>query len=200
MSYNYKIKDSFNFQISLIISLIIIILFFYIFPDIKIPGELQKSNFEVKIYIEDIPITKQRTEAKKPPKNIKPEIAIPIPVEIEEIKEIDEENKEIVIADVEKEQLGNVSNETVEVSAKPILEVYPEFGSSNCNGVVKLLLLITSIGNVGEVRVLENTTVNSECAELAKQAAMKSKWLPAKIDNRNVNSWVTKIYKLNTNH
>ena len=78
MSYNYKSKDSFNFQISLIISLIIIILFFYIFPVIKIPGELQKSNFEVKIYIEDIPITKQRTEAKKPPEIVKPEIAIPL--------------------------------------------------------------------------------------------------------------------------
>lgn len=148
--------------------------------------------------MEDVPLTRQESKRRARPRIVQPEIPIPIPSEIEDLEELtDEKLSKQQESEIDKSITAQISNATAEIPARPILEVYPEVISLPCKGVVKLLLLVSDRGRVEEVKIIENTTGNIKCAEIAKQAARKSKWIPAKVDKKSVNSWVTKIYKLN---
>jgi TonB family protein len=86
-----------------------------------------------------------------------------------------------------------------ETPARPILEVYPDVSGFFCKGFVHLLLLVNEKGNIESAEVIQNSTGSNQCGEMAVEAAKKSQWMPASVDNKSVSSWVEKIYKFNIN-
>jgi hypothetical protein len=180
------------FKFSLIASLSIMTILFYLFPKFKTIYFRQAHTIEADIYVSDIPVTRQPAEKIKPPP-MRPNGFIPIPGdEIEFPEEID------ISGSGRNTLLGEVSlGIPAEVPAKPILEIYPQVSGVTCKGIVRLLLLVDKSGRVTEVEMVENTTSSSRCLELAMNAARKSEWLPASVDGKKVNSWVMKVFKFN---
>jgi hypothetical protein len=142
--------------------------------------------------VSDIPQTSQSKRLIKPPP-ARPSGYIPIPTDNPDFPQ------EIILSDIP----GTVnSNEMVnavspEVPAKSLLEVYPSTLGVTCKGYVRVLLLINKTGRVESVEILENTTAADTCVALVREAALKSHWIPAKVKNEAVNSWVVKTYKFN---
>lgn len=179
-------------KISLIISLSIIIVLFYSFPKFGRLAKSRTNTIQIEVYISDIPVTQQPKD-KRLPVPQKPKGYIPVPG-------IDEE----LPAELNILQSKGIVSGTnvpmgvpVEIAAKPILEIYPQVSGVTCKGVIRLLLLVNRFGRIESVEILENTTSSKHCLKLAIQAAKKSRWIPAKVNNEIVDSWVTKIYKFN---
>jgi hypothetical protein len=84
-----------------------------------------------------------------------------------------------------------------ETPPKPILEVYPTVSGLSCTGYIRLLLLVNKNGSAESIEIIENTTQADTCLSLTIEAVRKSRWIPAKIDKKAVDTWVTKTYKFN---
>jgi len=181
------------FKISLIISLIFITLLLYLFPKFDKLPDLRKQKIKIEIYVSDIPQTKQKSQIALLPR--KPYGVIPIPSETDELPE--------EITTPGSDDSGSITGNLLtaggppEIPAKPILEVYPNVSGVDCKGYVRLLLLINKLGRTETIEVLENTTLSNECLSLVINAVKRNLWIPAKVDNKPVKSWVTKTYKFN---
>jgi TonB family protein len=173
------------------ISLGILTLVFYVFPKFASITEERRQKIKIKLFVSDIPQTRQTHDSRTPPP--KPSGVIPV------AGEEDEFPKEISI----RHELGISSGDPLaagippEIAAKPVLEVYPNVSGVTCKGYVRLLLLINEQGRVELIEVLENSTRIDQCQKLAIEAAKKSRWIPAKVNEKSVDSWVTKTYKFN---
>ncbi len=181
-----------RFKISLITSLFLLTILFYFFPRFVELGKVDKTPVNVKIYVNEVPITSQ-PKPLPPRRPGKPEAAIPVPGD--ETKLPDEFVINELPGNVETEQFA--AGIPPEIPARPLLEVYPNVKGSSCKGYIRLLLLVNLHGRIGAVEVLENTTVDENCLDMAKKAAFSSRWMPAKVKNKPVESWVTKVYKFN---
>lgn len=181
-----------RFKISLIISLLFFILLFYLFPKFTPPRRLERSRLHLEIYVSDIPLTRQNLASRKLPPR-RPEQALPVVGGETAFPE----DVEIPELSGEGEKTPFVSGKPVEEPAKPLLDVYPDVSGTPCKGIVRLLLLVNYLGKIESVEVVENTTGSQKCLKLAVQAAKKSRWLPARVNHKPVNSWVPKVYKFN---
>ncbi len=83
------------------------------------------------------------------------------------------------------------------IPPKPILEVYPTVSGLSCSGYIRLLLLVNKNGVAESIEIIENTTQLDTCLTLAVEAARKSRWIPAKVEKKAGDTWVTKTYKFN---
>jgi len=147
----------------------------------------------VEIYVSDIPQTTQKRGRPLPPQ--RPVSGVPVAVDDADLPE------EIPFEDltgltIENEGVGGVLAEN---PARPILEVYPDVSGITCKGFIRLLLLVNEKGKIESVEVIQNSTGSQKCGELSAEAAKKSQWMPARVDNKPVSSWVEKIYKFNIN-
>ena len=178
----------------LLLTLFLFALIFYFYPRIEkmIPKSI--SIFQVEIYVSDIPQTLQQVKS-TPPKPAKPYGSIPIPAETMDLPE------EISLSKLPGKELSDdiPIGIMAEIPPKPLFEVYPSISGVTCKGQVSLLLLVNKNGHTENVEVLENTTLQDTCLKVAIEAAQKSRWLPAKVNEEPVNSWITKIYKFDIN-
>jgi outer membrane biosynthesis protein TonB len=181
------------FKISLIVSLFFMITLFYLWPRFTALPFHRSAELKVDIFVSDIPVTRQPEKRMKPPP-LRPNGFIPVPGNETELPD------EIAISGSgENTLLGEIpSGLPAEIPAKPILEIYPQVSGVTCKGTVRLLLLVNKSGRVTEVEMVENTTASQECLELAREAAKKSEWLPARANGKEVDSWVIKVFKFNT--
>lgn len=181
-----------TFKFALILSLFIWVVFFYLFPKFKMISPSEEKRIDIKIYVSDIPQTLQKNNATSPPP-AKPYGFIPIPAEEADFPE------EITFSTIpgSGKATSFASGIAPEVPPKPILEVYPTVSGVSCSGHIRLLLLVNKNGIVESFEIVENTTQTDTCVALAIEAAKKSRWIPAKVNNRAVDSWVTKTYKFN---
>lgn len=191
----YKIKEELykrTFKIALIASLLLLTIFFYLFPKFTKLSNPESKTIDIKIYVSDIPKTNQKKKATVPPP-AKPYGFIPVPAEEADFPE------EISLS---KFPGTGLSQETVigiapEIPPKPILEVYPTVSGLSCSGYIRLLLLVNKNGVAESIEIIENTTQLDTCLTLAIEAAKKSRWIPAKVSKKAVDTWVTKTYKFN---
>jgi hypothetical protein len=191
----YKSKEDFykrSFKVSLIASLFLLTIIFYIFPKFAKLSNREDKIIDIKIYVSDIPKTNQRKTAAAPPP-AKPYGFIPIPVEEADFPE------EISLSKFPGTGLSqeNVIGIAPEIPPKPILEVYPTVSGLSCSGYIRLLLLVNKNGIAESIEIIENTTQLDTCLNLAIMAARKSRWIPAKVNKKSVDTWVTKTYKFN---
>jgi len=182
-----------SLRVGLVIALLLLNILFYVFPGFRQKKEAGSTRVDVRIYVNDIPITKQVHQRPVRVRQKLLSLAIPVPSETEEFPE------ELTL-DVSKTTIGIEGDmprfaKNVEIQAKPLLEIYPNVKSLKCNGKVKVLMLVNVKGIVEQAEIVENTTGSKACAQEARRAALQSKWIPAKADNKFVTSWVEKTYK-----
>jgi TonB family protein len=186
---------------AIVISLGLVVILLLFFPTMKLAKKKEYApGFSTTIVAEDIPITRQGTYRKQ---TIQP--AIPIPSQDQKLSEDTtiektEINYEIPGSSDGSSQGGAASLPRPEpvFQPRPIYEVIPEYSEElqkkGIQGLVKLHIHITETGVVDEVIILENTTDSDKCAESARQAALKSRYIPAKRGSAPTDFWINRTY------
>ena len=184
-----------RFELGLIFSLALMLLLFFFLRDISMPIIIQETE-PVLITVENIPQTRQQSGARRPPP---PKPAVALPVE----SEIIPEDETIEPTTVEAQATGTAAsagnNEDVGSGAgqitppRPLSLAVPEFNRDDqkkgVHGVVKVSLEIDATGKVVKAVVLENTTGSPRCAQAALQAALASRFIPARNAQGPVSYW-----------
>lgn len=185
-------EQRFVFKCSLLLSLCFLVLVFYLFPRFSEIKKIKSEPLQIQLYVSDIPQTHQPTR-KPPSPPARPIPSLYIPVEDQDLPE--EVNREGFYENQPAE--NSLEGISPEIPAKSWLEVYPSTLGVTCKGYIRVLLLINARGQVETMEVLENTTMADTCLSLVRQAAFKSRWIPAEIKGQPVSSWVIKVYKFN---
>lgn len=193
-----SIKPSYRktIEATLIITLSLIIFFFFLFPTLKRPIKENKI-VHLDIVVENIPITRQSSYRPPPPKP-----AIPIPTEEETVPT----DETIAETELNFDTFPFAANGALPgytspsfIAPRPIAEVIPEYPKEEykrgVTGTIKLHVNIDQNGKVIEVVVLENTTQSELCAEAAIKAAYQCRYIPARQGNKPVACWTTRLIK-----
>ena len=197
-------NQNFYFKSSLIIAILIVTVFFVLFPKYKVkPREIETPV--IVLQIEDIPPTSNPgRQAPKPP-------ARPfIPVESDEAvldDEIIEDWNDINLVDLPGVPgLGGYGGKTgigvmAKVNPRPILEVVPEYDEKEIEkgvkGLIELFIKINKKGKVTNVHVLKNTTGSKVLEKAVIEAAYKQLYTPAKLNGKPVEDELTRTYTFN---
>ena len=189
----YKTGYKKRLEISLILSLIVLIFLFYIFPIFISSTFILTDVLEPQIIVIDIPQTIQKY-AKRPPQPTRPAILIPsedmailddVTLEFEDIQDL-------II-------LGKVFNpdelEGLPYMPRQVLEVLPEKTENNPKGEILLSLHIDKNGKVKAHKVISNTTQSDICLQHVIKAAYSSRWQPVIIDSNIYEYWIYKSYQ-----
>ena len=175
------------FEISLIISLSLIIVAFKFFPDVKAPSKIMKVEQET-FTTEDIDITKQENRPPPPPRP-------PIPIEAPSDEALDDveissselRSSEDVAPPPPKDEDEEIYFVAVEDLPEPIggiaaiqsAVVYPEIAKrAGVEGTVYIEAYVDETGNVTRTVVVKG--IGAGCDEAAKSAVAKTKFKPGK--------------------
>lgn len=199
MSYKNKNSPREQYQIllekSTLLALFLVIILFLIFPKIKVAKPVKIEGIGSALTIEDIPITRQGTLRKPPPRPL-----VPIPSEDDMIPDdVTIDDTELTFESFSLSSGSGATLGQIDIfQPRPIFEVIPEYSEDlqkkGIEGVVKLHLHIDETGRVIDVVILENTTASSDCAKAAKQAALKGRYIPAKKDGKPADLWISRTY------
>ncbi len=192
---NRKTNDleyRFAFKVSLLISISILTVIFYLLPRFPVKPSLKKEKLELKIYVSDIPVTLQKKLGRPLPPR-RPTLGPFVAVEEADLTEQ---------LPVETPSLPGVASQTgagkpVEIPARPLVEFYPSMEGSSCQGEIRVLILVSSTGQVEDIQVIKNTTADTTCLHRVREAIRKTRWIPARLGGKTVSSWVSKTYKFN---
>jgi len=180
---------------STILALVLVIILFIVFPKIKVGKPIKTPGIGTALTLEDIPITRQGTLRKPPPRPV-----IPIPSEDDLIPDdVTIEDTELTFESLAQSAGSGVGLGQIDIfQPRPIFEVIPEYSEDlqkkGIEGIVKLHLHIDQTGKVIDVIILENTTGSSVCARAAKEAALKGRYIPAKKDGKPADIWIARVY------
>lgn len=193
-----------NYMISMIISLVICISGFVLFPKLKV--EMKKVPYfpEPVITVLDIPLTQQTIQS-PPPLPSAPSISsllepINEPEPLPDVKIYEA----AVDFEEEKNESGKIVNiktpGVFETSSLPfiprqILEVVPQV--ERAIGLVKLRVLVGIDGFVKSHKIISNTTNSVNILQNVTDAVYKSRWQPISIEGEKVEYWIEKTYTFN---
>jgi TonB family protein len=199
LSKNKKYSPRDQYQIilekSTALALVLVIILFVLFPKIKVGKTIMVEGIGTVLTVEDIPITRQGTPRKPPPRPV-----VPIPSEDDLIPDdVTIEDTELTYESFSLSSGTGVPLGQINIfQPRPIFEVIPEYSEDlqkkGIEGAVKLHLHIDRTGRVINVVVLENTTGSSVCANAAKEAALKGRYIPAKKDGKPTDLWISRTY------
>jgi hypothetical protein len=188
-----KIPYQKRIELSLIVTLTMLILIFFLFPKFE-----SNSPESIDIYISDI-------QAVQIPKTYQPEIfshppAVKpsIPIESEEIELMENVVFESQINDrliVQEGLLAPLELDRLPYTPRQLYEVLPEGINEEIEGEIKLVLKINIDGTVIAYRTIYNSINNKAYRDRIIEAALRSRWDPAVINGRPVIYWVEKSYK-----
>jgi TonB family protein len=194
-----KNRPADRYQIDLeratILSFCLVILLFLLFPRYKIQRQKPVATIITSLHVEDIPLTRQGAPRQPPPRPV-----IPIASEDEFYPDdITIEDTELSFDDYTLGEGSSSALRGTEIfQPRPIFEVIPEYSEElqkqGIEGIVKLHLHIDQFGRVIEVIVLENSTSSAVCANAAKSAALKGRYVPAKKNGQPAELWITRTY------
>ncbi|NMB81713.1 MAG: hypothetical protein GYA14_07825 [Ignavibacteria bacterium] len=201
-----KIYYARNYEIAIILSLIIVLLLFVFSPDFNKTTYKTPYFYEPLITIVDIPNTWQSNQSSLSPPPM-PEIPSQfIPVDEPElladviIKESNTEKNSNGSSENTKSSIGT-SKGIYEASSFPfvprqIVEVVPEKVDGG-EGAIKLKLLIGKDGYVMKHEVMNNSSNKPKCLTFVINAVYKSRWQPVSFDGEKVEYWIEKTYVFN---
>jgi len=184
-----------NIRKSLVITLLFFNLVVLFSPRVNVQVE-QPDPPKIIIDVADVPPTKQARRSPPPPKP-----TVPVPSDKESVPEdATIEETTLKYTTVYDDLPGTPEFAGVPVTPpRPIAWVFPEYPESEkergVHGVVKLSLHVDETGRVVEAIVLDNTTGSRKCAEAAKEAALGSRFFPAKEGGKPVDYWITQPYR-----
>jgi hypothetical protein len=188
-----KLRYQIRLELSFISVLIMVILIFILFPKFAPQWTTEYEMYISNIEVIQIPKTYQHVQFNLPPA-AKPAI----PVESDEIQIMDDIQVESSINEQIKSQLGAMT--PIELKKLPytprqLYEVLPEEADEIIIGEVKLLLKIDVEGKVADYEIIYSSISSAAYLDKIIDAASRSKWAPAVINNRPVIYWVEKSYK-----
>lgn len=201
ITLSQNIKNSFRDQYQLILekstvlALILVITFFVMFPRIKVGKPRKIEGIRTTLTVENIPITRQGKPQKPPPRPV-----VPIPSEDDLFPDdVTIEDTELNFESFSLSAGSGATPEQINIfQPRPIFEVIPEYSEElqkkGIEGALKLHLHIDQTGRVIDVVILENTTGSSVCANAAKEAAFRGRYIPAKRDDKTTDIWITRTY------
>ena len=199
-----KFNYSFNFKVSIIVSLLICILAFLLYPNLSSEKKEIPYFPEPVITLIDIPNTEQSSRA-APPMPAVPTISsllnpIDEPEPLPDIKIKETSKYEGAPEGIGKSEQGNATS-IYESSALPfiprqILEVVPE-KVEGAEGYIKVRVLIGIDGFVKKHEILNNTTDSQICLKNVVDAVNKSRWQPITIEGEKIEYWIEKTYSFN---
>jgi len=197
-SYHY----SRNLKSALILSLGLIILIFYLAPEISIWNRNTPTQHII-FFSSDIPPTIQSAELKNAAshKPSEPKIAFTgNPEAVDILKDVSVKDNTSTANSLRGK--GYTGNKNGVISKLPfiprqILEVIPKKVDENVKGIITLSLKIGKDGKVVSYTVLNNTTNCTECLENVLTAIHKSQWEPASVNGNKIEYWIQKSYKFN---
>lgn len=201
-----KINYTRNYEIALISSLLVVILFFVFSPDFNKTTNKIPYFHEPLITLVDIPNTRQSLQSSMLPPPL-PEISSQfIPVDEPELP------ADILIkeSNPEKNSNGSTKNTITSIGTskgiyealsfpfipRQIVEVVPEKVNGG-EGAIKLKLLIGKDGYVIKHEVMNNSTNKTKCLTFVVNAVYKSRWQPVSFDGEKVEYWLEKTYVFN---
>ncbi len=186
-----KLKWQKIFEISLIISLLLLIVAFKFFPDVQ-GDALEQEAYQELVNVEDIVNTEQKTAPPPPPKP-------PIPIEApsdEDLEDIEIDDTELDMeeevaapppAPEEEEEVSLDFFMAVEEMPQPIggiaaiqrLIVYPEIAKrAGVQGRVFVKAFVDEAGRVHKAEIVKG--IGAGCDEAAIAAVLKTKFKPGK--------------------
>ena len=150
-----------------------------------------------------VPATRQLVKRGRP-RPRKP--VVPIPVEDIEFPmdaTIEETTIQWDIGDSLFGNAGITAGRADTIPPRPLMQVMPaypeELRKQKVKGSVKLLVRIGRRGQVKDIVIAANSTGNQLCEKIAKEAAGRSKYVPAISRNKNIEMWTTLVYSFNPN-
>ena len=189
----YKTGYKKRLELSLVVSLVLLVILFYLFPHFLSGSFILPDIPNPQITVIDIPQTIQNL-AKRPPQPSRPAILVPsediafldeIPIKLDEVQDLIDPGK--VFNPDELEGLPYMPRQ--------ILEVLPEKTENNPSGEILLSLHIDKNGRVKAHKVISNTTGSDLCLQHVIKAAYSSHWQPVIIDSNTYEYWIYKSYK-----
>lgn len=180
---------------SLVVTLLGMILLFSLFPKVKVNRPERIKIISSAITVEEIPVTRQVGAMKPPARPAVPipsdDIALPDDITIDDT-ELDFSSASTISGS------GLIPEPVQIIQPRPIFEVIPEYPEElqkkGIQGTVKLSLHIDANGRVIHVIVIENSTGSDACANAAREAAIKGRYIPAKKDGQPTDLWITRTY------
>lgn len=201
-----KINYNRNYEIALILSLVVVILLFIYSPDFNKTTDKILYFPEPLITLVDIPNTQQSGQSSLllPPIPEIPSQFIPVD-ELEILPDIllkeSNQDKSSSGSSVNTKSSTGTSVGIYEASSFPfvprqIVEVVPE-KVDGAEGAIKLKLLIGKDGYVMKHEVMNNSTNKPKCLTFVINAVYKSMWQPVSFDGEKVEYWLEKSYVFN---
>lgn len=197
MKSSYQIKYSVNFKISLILSELLIISLFVLFPEIT-------SEENEKIYLDEIteipgtPPTVQNFNSlhKKP---AVPKIIFDNLIEEDKILDdvISESNSEGEYFSDKKEDGLNPNALSHDLTPRQIVEVLPEQSEDKIEGTLIIKLKIDANGKVAGHQLIRTDINCTDCIDKIINAVYQSLWEPATINGKLSEFWIEKTYLFN---
>jgi hypothetical protein len=201
-----KINYKRNYEISLIVSLLICLVSFLIFPELKNFKKEIPYFAEPVITVLDIPNTIQSSQnhLAPPPSPVISSFLIPIdePEILDDLK-IHEYKQNTSTGELginSPDTRGNTTS-IYEASSflsvpRQLVEVIPE-KVDGAEGAIKMKLLIGKDGYVLKHEILANSTNKNKCVTFVINAVYKSRWQPVLFDGEKVEYWLEKTYTFN---
>ena len=189
-----KIHYARNFEISLIISLLIAILLFQFYPEYEINKKEVVYYGESLITVIDIPTTDQKPSVPLPPKPVIPSLFIEVD-EVEMLPDVEIEDNSLDMQTDEGDNTANKlnPNRVIEFSSLPYKprKSYAHIPKiSGCSGEIKLALRIGKDGTVKEYKILINTADDEDCLKRVIDSMYKSRWMPIIIEGDRFEFWI----------
>jgi hypothetical protein len=201
----YKIDKYFytrNKKVSIIISLLIIILLFQLFPKIKFSNVYKPIYNEPFINVIEIPQTSfynnipPSTPLSQQISNILKPIDDIMLEDIDTINVLLNSDLKSSIQPSKLNSSGIVEASSLSFIPRQILEVVPE-KVNGAEGIIKLKLLIGIDGRVIQHSILSDLSSDKKCLVNVINAIYKSKWQPIFFDGEKVEYWLEKTYSFN---
>ncbi len=192
-------RDAFLFDCSLIVALAV----FLIIALISRSSQREVVPYvpmDFVLQVEDVPETNPGRKRPPPPKMP----AVPIPSEMEEmLEEMVLEVETLDFVDLPDMPTIEVVGSTVSMSPRPYFYKWPDYPESEQKkghqGKIHIKIKVNEKGIVEEHEVILNTTKSKVLERLAVEAAMQSKFFPAR-DRRNnpIAVWTVTKYSFGT--
>lgn len=194
-AHTYDTEYKLTFRKSLAIALFIIITLFQAFPVFERRKDNYPEAIHINILVENMPVTRQNRYRPPPPKP-----AVPIPTDDELVPE----DETIVETNLNVSPIASQGMEAgfgvaAIIAPRLIDEVFPEYPEKDykkgVTGTVKLHVHVDAKGRVIDVVVLENTTQSEACADAARKAAFRTRYLPARQGAVSIASWTIRYFR-----
>ena len=194
----FRLSYRINIQRAAVISLSMLILLFQLLPKKMERKIVEPRPVMLSFIIEDIPATRQSVRRGRPaPK--KP--VVPLPSEDPAFPEdatIDETSIDWEAGDSPFGFSGLTAGRADTIPPRPLIQVMPEYPETlrkkNVAGSVRLLIKVGDAGSVLDVVVSYNSTGNDLCAQASVDAAKRSTYMPARMDDRFIEMWTTCVF------